>query len=258
MPDARDGRTPETAWHACFDTRSDYRRVAEYRCADGSMPLGGDVRAGGAARRGNIGAGPDGHILDLYDVPCPEGAVPIHVDGYHCEEELAPLSEPEIQQAMSDLRRYVHSPEDMSLAVVTRGTRLAQQLGITYPECRHLYELLIPSEAEVAEWRFLVSIYLSAQLVGLFELRADYQRAVDPTIFRAIQMEKVRAAAVTYVTTYQRLIMAGYGALQSARLDRLAALPSAELEEVIDESINMCNLEAMLPGMRVERREPTP
>lgn len=252
MPDGRDGRTPETAWHACFDTRSDYRRVAEYRCADGSMPLGGDVRAGGAARRGNIGAGPDGHILDLYDVPCPEGAVPIYVDGYHCDEEMVPLTEAEIQQAMNDLRRYVHSPEDMTPAVVTRGARLAQQLGITYPECRHLYELLIPSEAEVAEWRFLGSIYIAAQLVGLFELRAEYERGTDPILLREREMEKVYDAAVTMVATYRRLLMAGYGQLQNARLDRLAAMSQSELDATLRRNIAACDLEAVTTGIRVE------
>lgn len=252
MPDARDGRTPETAWHACFDTRSDYRRIAEYHCADGSMPLGGDVRAGGAARRGNVGEGPDGHILDLYDIPCPEGVASIYVDGYHCEEELAPLSEAEIQQAMNDLRRYIHSPEDMGPAVVTHAARVAQQLGIPYPECRHMNELLILSEQELADWRFLGGIYYAAQLVGLFELRAEYERGTSPLLLREREMEKVHAAGVIMVATYRRLLMSGYHQLQNPRLDRLAAMSRAELDETLRQRIMMCNLESMVPGSRVE------
>ena len=258
VDDGRDGRTPETAWHACSDTRSDYQRVAAYRCADGSMPLGGDARAGGAARRGNIGEGPDGHILDLYDVPCPEGAVQIYVDMYHCDDEQGPLSEAEIEQALSDVRRYAHSPEDMSSSVVMRGMRVAEQLGITFPECRHVAEMVIPTETELADWRFIGTIYYAAQLVGLVELRSYYANGADPALLRPMQMEKVRAAALQVVETYRRLVMAGYGDLRNTRLDSLAAMSQAEFNEALDLNSSMCNLEVMMPGMRLERGAPAP
>lgn len=220
------------------------------------MPLGGDTRAGGAARRGNVGEGPDGHILDLYDIPCPEGAVQIYVDMYHCDEEQGPMSEAEIEQALADVRRYVHSPEDMDPSVLTRGLRVTDQLGITFPECRHVFEMVVPTETELPEWRFVGSIYMAAQLVGLFELRGEYARGTDPALLRVLQIEKVRAAALQAVETYRRLLMAGYGHLRTPRLDRLAAMSQVELAEELDMSVSMCNLEVMMPGMRLERGAP--
>ena len=58
------------------------------RCADGNAPA--------YQRVGNIGPGPDGHIVDLYDVTC-DGSEPartgIHIDMYHrrhVEDEAVP------------------------------------------------------------------------------------------------------------------------------------------------------------------------
>lgn len=85
----RSGETPEAALQLCArDTaerpRTDYSHIASYRCADGSTPLEGIPDRGAAARLRNVGPGPDGHVVDLYEVPCASGAVRIHVDAYHC------------------------------------------------------------------------------------------------------------------------------------------------------------------------------
>lgn len=66
--------------------RDSYVFVAEYKCSDGSQPLGGDPRAGGAARKGNVGANSKGHIIDLYEIPCSNGPVEVYVDMYGCPE----------------------------------------------------------------------------------------------------------------------------------------------------------------------------
>ncbi len=88
----RSGLTPEEAVYLCHDQggprRTDYPFIANYRCPDGSVPLGGDTRRGAAARVGNVGEGPEGHILDLYEVPCPSGAIRIYVDAYHCDRDV--------------------------------------------------------------------------------------------------------------------------------------------------------------------------
>lgn len=65
-------------------TGDSYQIVASYVCPDGSMPLSGDASAGAAARLGNVGANSTGHIIDLYEVPCPTGAVQLYVDMYAC------------------------------------------------------------------------------------------------------------------------------------------------------------------------------
>jgi len=66
--------------------RDSYAYVADYQCSDGTRPLGSDIRAGGAARRGNVGANSKGHIIDLYVIPCPGAPVEVYVDMYGCPE----------------------------------------------------------------------------------------------------------------------------------------------------------------------------
>jgi len=53
-------------------------------CDDGSSPFS-DGRTAHAARAGSLGAGGRcGSIIDLYNVPCPEGAYAVHMDAYAC------------------------------------------------------------------------------------------------------------------------------------------------------------------------------
>jgi hypothetical protein len=79
------GRSISEAVQAChaLSPRTDYAYIASYRCLDGAVPLGGDLSRGQAARLGNVGAGPDGHIVDLYEIPCAT-PVRVFVDAYHC------------------------------------------------------------------------------------------------------------------------------------------------------------------------------
>jgi len=79
------GTSREDPLMACGPVDS-YRRVAEYRCPDGSTPLNGDPGAGQQAREGNVGPNARGHIIDLYRVPCATGGVELYVDMYGCPE----------------------------------------------------------------------------------------------------------------------------------------------------------------------------
>jgi hypothetical protein len=79
---ARVGRTKGTPVPTCGEQGS-YRYVAsEFACHDGTNPFHGDAHAASDARQGNVGANPDGHIIDLYVVPCPEGQQRVFVDEY--------------------------------------------------------------------------------------------------------------------------------------------------------------------------------
>ena len=78
------GATPASAAMRCGPQDSYFYVSTKFKCPGGGNPLGGDIDSGGRARRGNIGPGPDGHILDVYDVPCPTGSVAVYVDMYHC------------------------------------------------------------------------------------------------------------------------------------------------------------------------------
>jgi hypothetical protein len=64
------GDTLENALQLCHVTRTDYAYIAKCPCPDGSVPLGGDPQAAADARVGSQGQGPDGHVIDLYEVPC--------------------------------------------------------------------------------------------------------------------------------------------------------------------------------------------
>lgn len=79
--------------------REGYELVANYRCDDGSTPLGGDPRAGARARQGSSGSHlphepldfANSHIVDIYEVPCPRGPVTLYVCLYHCPAGKSPF-----------------------------------------------------------------------------------------------------------------------------------------------------------------------
>lgn len=77
---------------ACGTTGS-YVAVADAECEDGTRPFDGDIPSGMKARRGNVGANKDGHVIDLYEVPCPEGPQKIFVDMYACDRAQPSRSE---------------------------------------------------------------------------------------------------------------------------------------------------------------------
>lgn len=102
---------------ACTKERTDYQHVADYICPDGSRPLQGDLTAGGKARVRTT-KGSDGHIIDVYEVPCPSGATQVFVDAYHCaggveQVDMDNLS-PEMLQRFATIFRWLetnHSTE---------------------------------------------------------------------------------------------------------------------------------------------------
>ena len=116
---AGSGRTIEDALQLCHANgapdRTDYAYVASYRCPEGSVPLGGDPRAGAASRLGNVGAGPDGHIVDLYEVPCAT-PVRLYVDAYHCgpgvdaEIDMSRLTRRQLHGMASAIRAMHQDP----------------------------------------------------------------------------------------------------------------------------------------------------
>jgi len=86
-----DGRTAGGAAQVCGAEES-FAWVSERACPDGSRPLAGDAGAGASARVRNVGEGSDGHVIDLFEVPCPGNAVRFYVDMYHCENGRRPYA----------------------------------------------------------------------------------------------------------------------------------------------------------------------
>lgn len=101
MPAGTPESSPPTSFEAplkvCGALES-YRAVSEWRCPDGSMPLGGDPAAGQRARMGSshshLPSPPtdptNAHIVDIYKVPCPFGEVTVYVCLYHCPPGRTP------------------------------------------------------------------------------------------------------------------------------------------------------------------------
>ncbi|MGZ3477181.1 MAG: hypothetical protein ACXWUG_26750 [Polyangiales bacterium] len=76
--------TKETPVMRCGPKDSYHFVVNVFTCKDGSNPYKGNLSAGHDARIGNVGANSTGHIIDLYEVPCPEGPRRVYVDMYGC------------------------------------------------------------------------------------------------------------------------------------------------------------------------------
>ena len=77
------GATREDPIRTCGARRS-YEIVASLRCTDGSVPLNGEWDRAKQARTGTTGPGPDGHMLDLYYLPCAVNPPAVYVDIFHC------------------------------------------------------------------------------------------------------------------------------------------------------------------------------
>lgn len=76
----------------CGPQDSYYYVASEFRCPGGGNPLEGDAQAAARARAGSVGPDARGHMIDVYEVPCPSGKVDVYVDMYGCEamqQELA-------------------------------------------------------------------------------------------------------------------------------------------------------------------------
>ncbi|AKT37533.1 hypothetical protein [Chondromyces crocatus] len=99
-----------------------YRYVATYKCADGTVPLQGDLRAASKVRSGNVGPNATGHIIDLYVVPCPGGDVKLFVDMYGCPETKQDLVLQRLEEA-PDAQR----PEEAPDAFTSLGPRVAER-----------------------------------------------------------------------------------------------------------------------------------
>ncbi|PCC74878.1 hypothetical protein SAMN02745121_05943 [Nannocystis exedens] len=91
-PPGPPGSSKDRPLPTCGTTGS-YVAVADAECEDGTRPFDGDIPSGMRARRGNVGANKDGHVIDLYEVPCPEGPRKIFVDMYACDRAQPSRSE---------------------------------------------------------------------------------------------------------------------------------------------------------------------
>lgn len=84
-------------------TTGSYIAVADIACANGSVPLDGDIPRAVASRRGNVGPNAANHIIDLYELTCPEGTKQVYVDMYGCDDATPSRSEREVDQYIEEM-----------------------------------------------------------------------------------------------------------------------------------------------------------
>lgn len=93
---AGSGASKNSPLAAC-GARGSYTLVADHECKDGSRPFDGDIPSAAGSRRGNVGPNDSGHIIDVYEVPCPGGPQQVFVDMYDCDNARPSRSELEVQ-----------------------------------------------------------------------------------------------------------------------------------------------------------------
>jgi hypothetical protein len=104
-----------------------YRYVAkEFQCPRGGNPLAGDVERAQQVRLGTLQHPTNGHIVDIYRVPCPDGDVELFVDMYGCEEYAQRLNDTTPSKSLEDLLTG-YDEEDYE-AVITRCARAPDEL----------------------------------------------------------------------------------------------------------------------------------
>lgn len=110
---------PEESYHYVAD---------EFRCPSGENPFAGDTEAAKKSRRGSNENPRNGHVVDIYRVPCQSGDVHLFVDLYGCERYEKRLigTKQRSRQVLSLMARYealdfegvaehcAHPGEDMS------------------------------------------------------------------------------------------------------------------------------------------------
>ena len=89
------GRSAEHPAVTCGPEQSYAYVAGRFQCPGGANPLNGDMERARSVRRGSIPSSHNGHILDVYDVPCTSGPVAVYVDMYGCPEYEEILRESE-------------------------------------------------------------------------------------------------------------------------------------------------------------------
>lgn len=190
--------------------RTDYPFVGAYTCADGTVPLGGDPMRGAQARRGNVGSGPDGHMVDLYDVPCPSGPVEVYVDGYHCGGSPAPsidpnnLSREQLANMARNVRAFHENPTE-NRALTLRPTMLdwlsrTPQVGVVV--CPGVVPWIPQQSAAPVSYTMEFALSLGAAIIEDGREQADpvlvYVRALRGLLayYRAVVRERGTGAVV--------------------------------------------------------------
>ncbi|MEZ4454004.1 MAG: hypothetical protein R3B09_31395 [Nannocystaceae bacterium] len=104
------GATKENPVPSCGPDHSYDYIASDVVCADGKSPLRGDLEAAMAARVGNVGPNEAMHIIDLYEIHCPEGPKAIYVDMDDCENAHPTRSQLELDRLINGVTHGEYKP----------------------------------------------------------------------------------------------------------------------------------------------------
>lgn len=185
LPAPGDGSAKNSPIAAC-GTRGSYVLIADHTCKDGTRPFDGDIPPAADSRAGNVGANADGHIIDVYEVPCPGGKEEVYVDMYDCDNARPTRSELEAQYYIhevflaGDFQRFVERCEKEAARGEDRVTLMLQacvpavpvalrELGERDRSTRWLSRYCSGSPPPTAEqprrWRYLASVLEAHELL---------------------------------------------------------------------------------------------
>jgi hypothetical protein len=124
-----DGSSPDHPVVVCGPEAS-YGYVArEHVCPTGGNPFAGDIDAARHSRVATIEHAHSGHVVDVYEVPCADGKVKVHVDMYGCPEMQAKLREAAEPSAWAAALRAHHAAGEPSVVVADCAAKRAQGRG---------------------------------------------------------------------------------------------------------------------------------
>ncbi len=249
-----DGLSVDTAVQLCLRDspdrpRTDYAFVANFRCADGSRPLGGNSERGANARAGNVGQGSDGHVIDHYEVPCRAGSQSVYVDAYHCgpgenveQDMMNNLSREALAQIAQRMRALEMLPFDPRAIELRRGlvTWLQGSPQVHLEVCGAVVQDVViegyPHRA------LLLSQFLLSMGAAVIELSDRSEHRIQ------VALAGVRGS----LRLYAEIVAARGQSARNTHLDDLARTPASGLAERVSTRINQCDDPEPEVGFSVE------
>ncbi len=124
-----DGSNAEQPVLVCGPEASYGYVAGEYVCPRGGNPFNGDLDAARHSRVATIEHAGTRHVIDVYEVPCDDGKVRVHVDMYGCPEMQAKLREAAEPSAWATELRARYQAGEPSVVAADCAAKRAQGRG---------------------------------------------------------------------------------------------------------------------------------
>lgn len=213
--------------------RTDYAFIANWQCSDGQRPLGGVDERGADARVGNVGAGADGHIVDLYEIPCSSGPVRVYVDGYHCpgappNTDMSQLTQRQLTTVAANIRHMHHDVTSL------RALQLRPELLVWVLSTRQLTVVICPTVVDLIPTVDQAHPYMGELMISYAaSLIEDGRPQADPTTTTEM--------ALAGVVVYYEAVLAQDPSAVNPLLERLrSAAHGGTLRAVAQQAASQC------------------